>query len=106
MAWLLVLLAGVFEISLTLCMKFADGYTRLLPTIGTFVSAALGFIVLGFAVKSIPIGTAYSIWVGIGIIGTTVAGIALFGETASPARLACIAMILGGIVGLKLLPAS
>ncbi|MFO0660995.1 MAG: multidrug efflux SMR transporter [Polyangiaceae bacterium] len=106
MAWLLVLLAGAFEISLTLCMKYADGYTKLLPTIGTFASAALGFFVLGFAVKSIPIGTAYSIWVGIGIVGTTLAGIFLFGETASISRLGCIAMILAGIVGLKLLPAQ
>ncbi len=106
MAWFYVLLAGVFEIALTVSMKFADGFKNPKATVATFVSAGLGFFFLGLAVKTIPIGIAYSVWVGIGIAGSSVLGIALFNESASPARIACIAVILCGIIGLKMLPAD
>ena len=105
MPWLYVLIAGVFEVTLTLSMKYANGFKNVPATIGTFASAGLGFLFLGLAVKTIPIGTAYSVWVGMGIMGSSALGILLFGESASPARLACIGVILAGIVGLKLLPA-
>jgi quaternary ammonium compound-resistance protein SugE len=104
MAWIYVLLASVFEVMLTLSMKLADGFKNPKWTVATFVSAGLGFLFLGLAVKTIPIGTAYSVWVGIGIAGSSALGILLFNESASPPRLACIAIILLGIVGLKLLP--
>jgi quaternary ammonium compound-resistance protein SugE len=106
MPWLYVLFAGVFEVLLTVSMKYANGFKNLWATIGTFASAGLGFFFLGLAVKTIPIGTAYSVWVGIGIAGSSALGILVFGESASPARLACIALVLLGIIGLKLIPAS
>jgi quaternary ammonium compound-resistance protein SugE len=104
MAWVYVLLASVFEITLTLSMKLADGFKNPKWTVATFASAGLGFLFLGLAVKTIPIGTAYSVWVGIGVAGTSALGIFLFKESASPARLACIGLILLGVVGLKALP--
>ena len=106
MAWLYVLIAGCFEVMLTISMKYADGMKHFWPTVATFASAGLGFLFLGMAVKTIPIGTAYAVWVSMGIVGTTVLGAVLFQEPLSPARLGCIALILGGVVGLKLLPAG
>ena len=106
MAWLYVLIAGLFEVTLTLSMKHADGFRNLWATVATFASAGLGFVFLGLAVKTIPIGTAYAVWVSMGIVGTTVAGIVLFHEPPSAARLGCIALILLGVIGLKVLPAS
>ncbi|MBK9259981.1 MAG: multidrug efflux SMR transporter [Polyangiaceae bacterium] len=106
MAWIYVLLASVCEIALTLSLKLADGFKNPKATVATFVSAGLGFFFLGLAVKTIPIGTAYSVWVGIGIAGTSAIGILMFNESASPARLVCIALVLLGVVGLKVLPSG
>ena len=106
MPWLYVFLAGLFEVSLTVCMKYADGFQNKLATAGTFASAGLGFFFLGLGVKSIPIGTAYAVWVGLGIVGSSALGVLLFGERASPARIACILLVLLGIVGLKLIPTT
>lgn len=106
MPWLYVFIAGFFEVMLTVSMKYSDGYKNLWATVATFAAAGLGFFFLGLGVKAIPIGNAYAVWVGIGIVGSSAFGILKFGEAASPARLACIALILAGIVGLKLLPAT
>lgn len=106
MAWVYVFIAGLFEIALTLSMKYADGFRNFWPTISTFASAGLGFMFLGLAVKSIPVGTAYAVWVSLGIVGTTLVGILFFREPITAARLGCIALILIGAIGLKLLPAA
>jgi quaternary ammonium compound-resistance protein SugE len=104
MPWIYVCIAGIFEVTLTLSMKYADGFRHFWPTVGTFASAGLGFLFLGLAVKSIPVGTAYAVWVSLGIVGTSVMGIVLFREPLTAARVGCILLILLGVVGLKLLP--
>jgi quaternary ammonium compound-resistance protein SugE len=102
MAWLFLIVAGLCEIGWTIGLKYTEGFTRLLPTIGTVfaLAASLGF--LGLALKSLPVGTAYAVWTGIGTVGTAVLGIYLFNEPAMFLRLACIGFILLGIIGLKL----
>jgi quaternary ammonium compound-resistance protein SugE len=102
MAWLILLLAGLFEIGWAVGLKYTDGFTRLVPTLWTAASMAASLGLLGLALKSLPLGTAYAVWTGIGAIGTVLFGILLLGESASIARLACIGLILAGIVGLKL----
>ena len=102
MAWLFLLVAGLCEIAWAIGLKYTEGFSRLLPTIGTV--AAMGAIIgcLGLALKSLPVGTAYAVWTGIGTIGTTMLGIYLFNEPATLPRLACIGLILSGIIGLKI----
>lgn len=102
MAWLYLALAGVLEIGWAVGLKYTQGFTRPLPTVLTIASMVASLGLLGFALRTLPIGTAYAIWTGIGTIGTAALGIALFGEAATVARLACIALILLGIIGLKL----
>lgn len=102
MVWLLLFLAGVLEIGWALGLKYTDGFTRLWPSVGTLLAMAASFGLLAQVLKVLPVGTAYAIWTGIGAIGTAIAGIVLLGESASPARLACIGLIGLGIVGLKL----
>lgn len=102
MVWVLLVVAGLFEIGWAVGLKYTEGFTRLWPTVGTVAAMALSFGMLAQALKVLPVGTAYAIWTGIGAIGTAIVGIFLLGESASPARLACIAMIGLGIVGLKL----
>lgn len=102
MVWVLLVVAGLFEIGWAVGLKYTEGFTRLWPTVGTVAAMALSFGMLAQALKVMPVGTAYAIWTGIGAIGTAIVGIVLLGESASPARLACIAMIGLGIVGLKL----
>lgn len=102
MAWVTLFLAGLLEIGWAVGLKYTEGFTRPLPTALTLASMAASVGMLGLALKALPLGTAYAIWTGIGTIGTALLGIALFGETASAARLACIALIVAGIVGLKL----
>ena len=102
MAWLILVTAGLFEIGWAVGLKFADGFNRLWPSVGTVVAMAASVILLGLALRSLPLGTAYAIWTGIGTIGTAVCGIILFQESADPLRLICIGMIAAGIVGLKL----
>lgn len=106
MSWLLLLLAGVMEVVWTLGLKYTEGFSRLTPSIITIVAMILSMGMLGLAVKSLPIGTAYAIWTGIGTVGAAIGGIMLFGEPATALRLFCIALIVAGIVGLRFMPAS
>ena len=101
-AWLCLLLAGALEIVWALGLKQSDGFTRLWPSLGTVATIALSFALMAVALKSVPFGTAYAIWTGIGAAGTVTLGIFMFGEPADAARLVCIALIVTGIVGLKL----
>ena len=101
-AWLCLLLAGALEIVWALGLKQSDGFTRLWPSLGTAAAIGLSFALMAVALKSVPFGTAYAIWTGIGAAGTVTLGIFMFGEPANAARLVCIALIVTGIVGLKL----
>ncbi|MDQ1079780.1 quaternary ammonium compound efflux SMR transporter SugE [Pseudoroseomonas cervicalis] len=102
MAWIYLLFAGLLEIGWAVGLKYAHGFTRLVPSLLTIASMAASLALLGLALRSLPLGSAYAIWTGIGTVGTALLGIALFGEPATAARLLCIAMIAGGIIGLKL----
>lgn len=102
MAWTYLVFAGLFEVGWAIGLKYTQGFTRLLPTALTAASMAVSLGLLGLALKSLPLGTAYAIWTGIGTIGTAVLGIVLLGEPATALRLACIGLIVAGIVGLKL----
>ncbi len=103
MAWAALFFAGLFEIVWAVGMKYIDGFTRLWPTIGTFAAMAVSVLLLGFAIKTLPLGTAYAVWTGIGTAGTVIVGMILFYEPASALRLGAIGLILIGGVGLKLL---
>jgi quaternary ammonium compound-resistance protein SugE len=103
MAWVYLLLAGLFEVGWAIGLKSSNGFTRLWPSVATIVAMAISLTLLGLSLKSLPIGTAYSIWTGIGAVGTVMLGIMLFGESASVGRLVCVGLILSGIVGLKVL---
>lgn len=102
MAWIILFIAGLFEIGWAVGLKYTEGFTRLWPSVGTVLSMIVSVGLLGLAMKSLPIGTAYAVWTGVGAIGTVILGIVLFGDSASTARLLCVALILAGIVGLKL----
>ena len=102
MAWLLLFVAGLFEIGWAVGLKYTDGFTRLVPSVLTLICMTGSIVMLGFAVKTLPMGTAYAVWTGIGAVGTAILGIVLFGDPAGTARIACIALIVAGIVGLKL----
>jgi quaternary ammonium compound-resistance protein SugE len=102
MPWVYLLLAGLFEIGFALGLKYSEGFTRLWPSVGTVVAAGISLWLLTQAMKQIPIGTAYAVWTGIGAMGVAVLGIVLFNDSASPARLACVALIVAGVIGLKL----
>jgi quaternary ammonium compound-resistance protein SugE len=102
MAWLYLLIAGLFEVAWAIGLKYTDGFTRLMPSIWTVVSMAVSFLFLSLALKTLPVGTAYAVWTGIGAVGVAILGIVLFAEPANALRLGCIGMIVGGIVGLKL----
>ncbi|QCI68619.1 quaternary ammonium compound efflux SMR transporter SugE [Phreatobacter stygius] len=102
MAWVYLLLAGLFEIGWAIGLKYTDGFSRLGPTVLTIVSMIISLGLLGLALKTLPLGTAYAIWTGVGTVGTVVLGIALLGESAQLLRLACIGLIVVGIAGLKL----
>ncbi len=102
MAWIYLTVAGLFEIGWAIGLKYTDGFTRLLPSLWTLVSMVLSIVLLGLALRTLPVGTAYAVWTGIGAIGTAALGIYLFAEPATVARLLCIGLILAGIVGLKL----
>jgi quaternary ammonium compound-resistance protein SugE len=106
MAWLVLLFAGLFEIGWAVGLKYTAGFTRLLPTVLTAASMVVSLGLLGISLKTLPLGTAYAIWTGIGTLGTAVLGIALFGEAADAPRLACMGLIVAGIVGLKLVSPS
>jgi quaternary ammonium compound-resistance protein SugE len=102
MAWVYLTVAGLFEIGWAIGLKYTDGFTRLLPSLWTLASMILSIVLLGLALRTLPVGTAYAVWTGIGAVGTAALGIYLFGEPATVARLLCIGLILSGIVGLKL----
>ena len=102
MAWLLLLIAGLLEVGWAVGLKYTEGFTRLVPSILTLLSMAASVGMLGLALKTLPIGTAYAVWTGIGAVGTAILGIALFGDPAGFARIACIGLIVAGIIGLKL----
>jgi quaternary ammonium compound-resistance protein SugE len=104
MAWIVLFVAGLFEIGWAVGLKYTEGFTRLWPTVGSAVSMIVSLGLLGIALRTLPLGTAYAIWTGVGTVGTVLLGIALFGESASALRLACVGLILAGIVGLKLVP--
>ena len=101
MPWILLVLAGLFEIGWAIGLKYTDGFTKLLPTVLTAGSMLVSVVLLGLAVKTLPMGTAYAIWTGIGTVGTVILGIVLFAEPATAMRLGCIALIVTGILGLK-----
>ena len=105
MAWLYLFVAGLFEVGWAIGLKYTQGFTRLVPTLFTGISMVVSLGLLGLALKSLPVGTAYAVWSGIGTIGTAILGIALLGEPAGALRLACIGLIVVGIVGLKLVSA-
>ena len=102
MSWFVLMLAGLFEVAWAIGLKYTDGFTRPWPTLGTVAAMAVSLGLLGIAMKSLPVGTAYAVWVGVGAVGTALLGIVLLGEPANPGRLVSLALIVAGIVGLKL----
>ena len=102
MAWTILFLAGLFEVGWAVGLKYTEGFTRLWPSVWTLLTMAISVWLLGVAMKSLPVGTAYSVWVGVGAVGTVILGIVLFSEPADIARLASVALIIAGIIGLKL----
>lgn len=102
MAWLILFVAGLCEIGWAVGLKYTDGFTRLWPTVFTGASLLVSMALLGIAMKSLPLGTAYAVWTGIGAVGTVILGIVLFKEPATVARLLCVGLIVAGILGLKL----
>jgi quaternary ammonium compound-resistance protein SugE len=102
MNWLLLVIAGVLEVGWAIGLKYTQGFTRLWPSVWTLAAMVASMALLGTAMRVLPAGTAYAVWTGIGAVGTVLLGIALLGEPATHARLACIALILAGIIGLKL----
>ncbi|MFA5683299.1 MAG: quaternary ammonium compound efflux SMR transporter SugE [Lysobacteraceae bacterium] len=106
MAWILLVIAGLFEVGWAIGLKYAEGFTRLWPSVWTVASMAISMYLLALAMKSLPIGTAYAVWVGIGAVGTAILGIFLFDEAASVGRLLSLLLIVAGIVGLKLASSS
>lgn len=105
MAWLVLLAAGLLEIGWAVGLKYTAGFTRLWPTVGTAAALVASMGLLGIALRTLPLGTAYAVWTGIGTVGTALLGILLFREPATAARLVCIALIVTGIVGLKVVSA-
>ncbi|MBX3377712.1 MAG: quaternary ammonium compound efflux SMR transporter SugE [Phycisphaeraceae bacterium] len=102
MPWIMLVIAGLLEVGWAVGLKYTQGFTRLAPSAATIVAIVLSMGLLGLAARQLPIGTAYAVWVGIGAIGTAIFGMAVFGESASPARIACLGLIVVGIAGLKL----
>lgn len=102
MAWLILIVAGIFEVGFAIGMKYTDGFTKPLPTILTVLSVVISMVLLGMAMKTLPAGTAYAIWTGIGTVGTVILGIILFQEPVTVVRMLCVALIIGGLVGLKM----
>ncbi|EAQ34626.1 SugE-like protein, probable drug efflux protein [Nitrobacter sp. Nb-311A] len=102
MAWFILFLAGLMEVGWAIGLKYTEGLTRLVPSVLTLTAMAISMGLLGLALKTLPIGTAYAVWTGIGAVGTAILGIVLFGDPATMARLACIGLIVAGIAGLKL----
>ena len=102
MSWAILVIAGLFEVGWAIGLKYTDGFTRLWPTVGTVLAMIISLWLLGIAMKSLPVGTAYSVWVGVGAVGTVTLGIVLLGEPMNLARLLSVTLIVAGIVGLKI----
>ncbi|MEA2986018.1 MAG: quaternary ammonium compound-resistance protein SugE [Alphaproteobacteria bacterium] len=102
MAWFYLLIAGLFEVGWAIGLKYTEGFSRLWPSLATIAAMILSLGCLGLALKTLPVGTAYAIWTGVGAVGTAILGIYLFAEPANAMRLACIGLIVAGIFGLKL----
>ena len=102
MAWVLLLVAGLFEVGWAIGLKYTEGFTRVWPSVFTLAAMTASVVLLGMAMKSLPVGTSYAIWVGVGAVGTAILGIVLFGESANAGRLVSLGLIVAGIVGLKL----
>jgi quaternary ammonium compound-resistance protein SugE len=101
MAWVYLIVAGLFEITWAIGLKYAEGFTRLVPSVITLVGMILSVVLLGLALRELPVGTGYAVWTGIGTVGAAILGMILFQEPATAIRLGCIALIVAGIVGLK-----
>ncbi|MDN5697748.1 MAG: multidrug efflux SMR transporter [Rubrobacter sp.] len=106
MAWIIVLVAGLFEIVMALSLEKSHGFSRLLPSIGFLVFGGLSFYLLALALRDLPVGTAYAVWTGTGAVGTAILGILILGESANVWRLGAILLIVAGIVALRLAPGS
>lgn len=102
MAWVLLLVAGLFEVGWAIGLKYTEGFTRVWPSVFTLAAMTASVVLLGMGMKSLPVGTSYAIWVGVGAVGTAILGIILFGESANAGRLVSLGLIVAGIVGLKL----
>ena len=102
MAWTLLIIAGLLEVVWAVGLKYTDGWTRLWPSVFTLAVMLIDFFILSAAMRSLPVGTAYAVWTGIGAVGTALAGMLLFGESREAQRLVCIGLIVAGIIGLKL----
>ena len=102
LSWIILFIAGLFEIVWAIGLKYTEGFTRLWPTVGTVLAMILSIALLGLAMKTLPVGTAYAVWTGVGAVGTVVLGIILLGEPATAGRLISLGLIVAGIVGLKL----
>jgi len=102
MSWVYLFIAGLFEVAWAIGLKYTEGFTRIVPTVLTIACILISLGLLGMALKTLPVGTAYAIWTGIGSVGTAALGIYLFGDPATVMRLSCIGLIVAGIVGLKL----
>lgn len=103
MSWWILFVAGLMEVGWAVGLKYTEGFTRLVPSALTLGAMVASVVLLGVAVRDLPLGTAYAVWTGIGTVGTAILGMLLFGEPAGALRLACMAMIVAGIAGLKLL---
>ena len=101
MAWVILVIAGLLEIAWAVGLKYTDGFTRVWPTVGTAIALVASMLLLGLAVRTLPLGTAYAVWTGIGTVGTAILGMALLGEPVTTLRVVFIGLIVCGIVGLK-----
>jgi quaternary ammonium compound-resistance protein SugE len=102
MAWTMLVVAGLFEVGWAIGLKYTEGFTRIWPTVGTVAAMVMSLGMLGVAMNTLPVGTSYAVWVGVGAVGTALLGILLLGESANPGRLVSLGLILAGIVGLKI----
>ena len=102
MSWVILVIAGLFEVGWAIGLKYTEGFTRLWPTIWTVLAMAISLYLLGMAMKSLPVGTAYSVWVGVGAVGTVILGIVLLGDPVNTVRIVSVVLIIAGIIGLKL----
>jgi quaternary ammonium compound-resistance protein SugE len=102
MAWVLLGIAGILEIAFAFCMKWSEGFTRLIPALLTAATGVSSVVLLSLALRTLPVGTGYAVWTGIGAAGTAILGIVVLGDPAAPLRILCIVLILAGVIGLKL----